>query len=410
MTRALLVISAFIAVTLLGSPAHAWVHGNGTPICPYGQSLDDGFLTSPGGTFQRGSSNPNTFYTYATQTVGSGQSWTSAHPWNWCAAGVDDASGAITPIGSDLDPATYSWPSGYAYCASCSAQGGEQVTISAVASPTVQGFNFGLRNGIVLKFNANNTGTCTIHDNNFKNGSNTSVVNGYLVTLVNASACNWVQTDNTFDGNRANFAQSLQALAWINNPTGTFTSERNVFLNTPGRPVATGSCAGVLEKYDYAEGFSYQSADGHGEVIIDTCSNANATIPFFTVVGNTCLQPNNVLANGTTACFYGTFGIVSTQTVTAEDVENNVAIVNKNGSVVTASIAVLGTSYATFGVITAKNNFYDKTGSTYVFLCNGAAIYTQSPTMSGNTDMVTGAQVNAFTNATGGNACTGGPF
>ena len=314
-----------LALLLLLSPgvASAWTHGVYTVApCPQGSAYADGCAASPGGNVQNA-----TFFTgYAQQ---SRQSYATRPPWN--VPGVDYAVGIPAASLAALKDPAVTQPSGCTYQPTGSASGGPRLLGASAANITIDGYDFSLHNCVVLQISASATGTLTVKNSNFKNGSNCSpATNGFLLQLVNGGGANCDFENNVFDGDAINFPNPMAHLVTCNT-TGTFTSKYNAYLRSPARPVGyiTGASGIFLSQYDYVEGFCYHSADGHAEFVILSPGSSN-TMSLMQYSFDTLLTTAAQNAGVGTASIYISTG-QSGSTFTTTQVDHNVMVTNYSG-------------------------------------------------------------------------------
>ena len=176
----------FLLISSLLTPAHAMAmfpHGSNVAAlqCPYGTGLGDGCAGAgsnnvfKAATFYGDGAGWYDLVTNASQQ-GSGQSWTSSHPWAWNAPGVDYAVAydTATPL---LD-ATTNLPAGCTYSATGSKAGGPYISCQSHANVTIDHLDFTMAGGatgstcVQLEIKSTVTGTLTITNNKFQNNLN----------------------------------------------------------------------------------------------------------------------------------------------------------------------------------------------------------------------------------------------
>lgn len=413
--------------------------------CPQGSSYADGCPGAPtNGVIQHA-----TFFTsYARQ---SGQSaYTTRPPWN--VAGVEYGVGY--PSATVMkDPSVDALPSGCTY-----SSGTKYVTCASVAGITFTGWDFSLHNGIGLQINSSVTGTCTIQNSHFKNGTAVDAGNFWLIE--NDSDCAVVLTANVFDGNATAFTPSHMNTIWEQLGTGTVTSTYNAWLACPGRCLQSGTLASFSFSFDYVEGYNFNGVL-HGEFLIAPVTSpgtmTNDLYSYMTFLGPTAY------GGGGTAAIYGSGGATSagatitnltidhtsfvqnytsmtasiagtTLTVTAINatdtlgvnihlagpvsagtqitgsgtgtggtgtytVNNSQTVGSQTIYVVAYSVAAAEVGYTDITNFTLTANYIDPTGSFHCFLDAAGGGTRPSPTMSGNVNLLDSSSISDMTDA-----------
>jgi len=376
--RAMRILTAFLLFVCLVGLSSCGGGGGGsgggtgpvTPIiCPQGSANPDGCAASPRtATVQ----HANFFSGYANQ---SGQSYATRPPWN--VAGVDYPVGVYTAAGQLLDPTlAASLPAGCAFVAADDA-----VDCRGSGSLDVKGLDFSLHGGVRLHIYGGYTGTCTVEDNNFKNGASSDGVFGSLVRF-DHSTCNRVIQSNTFDGNAAAFPGKLIYLVF-DTGTGNFTSltQYNAYLNCPQKCELFPASATITNQYNYVE--DLELGPSHGEWDIYTHSptpNPGLTEQYMTLL-EPASPPINGTGGGITAMLYPVAGEAPAFTAFIDDGRGGGAYDGVAGDVMTVTANASDFNIALNQVITA-------TGATPV--AAGTAVLAIAPTV-----------------ACGGLACTG---
>jgi len=375
-----------VASWLVSGPASAH------RTCFYQNGYDDGCAGAP----SDGNYITPDFFSYAKQS-GQGDYYSapsipSTHPPPWNVAGVDYPVGYRTSK-ELLDPATGPLPTGCNYSATGSPAGGAIVICSGASDLKLNGWDFSLHNCTVLDIKSNVTGTITIKNSKFVNGSNCSVTNGYLVMVENPAAANFKFEHNFVDGLAQQYPTSLMGLI-VPFVQGRLTVQYNAFLHAPARPITSIDQGPLFIAYNYWEGWVYQPSDGHGEVMINYLGD-NKFQPSITYSFNTALEPNDVCANCGTSVWYPTGGGRNT-TIESVHVDHNTSIVNLNNGQVTVAAASAETSYNTYGSVSFHKNFMDPMGSYECFTTTSNPTYVNPPKFTGNVNMLNGNAVTDF--------------
>jgi hypothetical protein len=364
--------------------------------CPQGVGVADGCMAAPAnGSFQI----PTSFSSYAQQ---SGQTWVNSHPWAWNAPGVDYAVGYSTTVALG-DPATATLPAGCVYQPTSSPGGGPRVYCDrlpnrvGIVSPTIQNLDFSLHGCVVLEFSQNVTGTITIENNNFKSGPNCAVTIGYLIK-VDPGPANLVLEYNQIDGNAQNYPAALAGTVQDNSLTGSLTMEYNAIINSPQRPVNSGTSGNIIEQYNYIDGWVlYNTVIEHGETLLEQ-AGPGVTVNSVTYAFNTAVIPAAEIANSTTAPFYlagtpGGYNYFTTSTV-----DHNVVVTNQPGNVdgeYTTAAALAFIDWGMFGTIYITNNYVDPSGAIFCSQNAGGASGVAG-SIAGNTLTVTSVGIGAL--------------
>ncbi len=372
------ILLAIFALALTPLPAAAWTHGSFVPAsgCTTYLGLGsgdfcngvvvDGVTLAPpvNGAFQRGSADPNTFYTYATQTVGDGQTWTSSHPWNFNGAGVDYAVGYS--LNTTLkDPSTATLPQGCTYFPTLSPGGGPEISCSGTtgATLTISGFNFSSPCVYVVIQNSVTASTVVVTNNKWINDTKCDTTSKSLISFNSGGNYKVVIANNLFDGGNepgstdcsgAPCSVPFFRLVSDAHGTGDRVVAYNAFLYSTGRPI-TANNLNASSNYAYAnygEGWAGPASD-HGELIEEIAANGT-TIPLEDYEQNVFLVPTTTAANVNTAMVYVSSGQVSGGlTFTDSHIFNNVSIINSTNSLATKATftgTISGTTLTVSGV------------------------------------------------------------
>ena len=382
----------------MGGPNVCWFpHGTTvTSGCP--QVVDGGCAASPGGDFQQAN-----FSTHARQ---SGQTWTSAHPWNWNSCGIDYPCGYFTATASLKDPAVTN-PTGCTYSATGNTAGGPIETCSA-ATVDIEGFDFSLHNCVPIEITSGVT-SITIKNNKLFSGSNCVAENkpgfGSFIVLVDSSASANVDFEsNHVDGGGSpgttNGTGTCLLFQLANGKT--ITVKYNAILNCNNQPIAATHTNPFLSEFNYIENFVFNTGL-HGEYALITF--ASGTQASTQSSYDTCLQGSGVEIAGSTACI--TPGPVQPGgAVTSSQVDHDVLVMNLNAGQQTTSAGVeAGQATYTNGPI-LTNNYIDQEalgqGFYELAFLGGGSCGTPS-TLSGNVRLTTGVSINTYSvnNGTG---------
>jgi hypothetical protein len=389
------IVSASL-LTLLPLPS------KGQTPCPRGGKYDDGCKAAPGlgGTRNGMLIQISDFFTgYANQ---SSQEFDKRPPWN--VAGVDYPVGIQT--GTILkDPAVNS-PKGCTFGETASPAGGPQLRCAG-EDPVVEGYEFGEVGAhgctALLMTNAI-TGTEVIKNNHFSNCSNTDN-STYLVETQNGSRANVVFSNNVVNGNWKP-GSPLKSAQLVFYTTGALTQEYNAVLDMPIRPQGSGCTVcdhiGDLKtRYNLFVSFANVRGGSHGEIQEQTFSRAQQTTQDNTVYSyNTIMQPKTALDGQTSALIYATGGgAPMNPTYNNLVVDHNTEITNRNiNGKVTTAVAGVSIANGTYNSIKFIENYIDKTGAYYNFLCEGTnTIVPHPPVLSGNVDIVSGNTIDRIT-------------
>jgi len=354
-------------------------------VCPRGTMMPDGCTTAPAnGSFIVAPS----FAAYARQ---SHQSWVNNHPWAWNAAGVDYPVGYSRNVVLQ-DPATATLPPGCAYLPTGGFAGGPKVYCdrlanrTGVVSPTIQNMDFSLHGCTVLEFTSNVSGTITVANNNFKNGPNCAVNNGYLIKT-NQGSANLLLEYNQIDGDAAHYPAPLASTIIAASTTGSVTLMYNAIVNSPQRPMSTSTTGNVLLKSNYVEGWTLiPTLLEHGGVLEQT-TPAGAHVASVTYAYNTTLVPASAPVGTTTAAFTLSGRPGGHVYFGSSTVDHNVVVTNLSGGVkgaATTSGALAYINWGTYGTVTITNNYVDPTGSMTCIQSIGGG-YFVTGSISGNT-------------------------
>jgi hypothetical protein len=379
---------ALIAGTVSAGPASA---RSNHPSCKY-SGYDDGCAKAyADGNFI----NPN-FFSYAKQS-GQGAYYSapntpSDHPMPWNVAGVDYPVGYSK--GRKLqDPAVDKLPTGCTYSATGSAAHGAIVVCSKVNNLALKGWDFSLHNCTVLDIKSSVTGTITIKNSKFVNGSNCSVSNGFLAMIENSTIANFKFEHNYVDGLAHQYPTSLIGMI-VPFIQGRMIVKYNAFLHSPARPMTSNNEGPLEAAYNYWEGWVYQPSDGHGEVVINYLGNDKHQ-SLIAYSYNTALEPNDVCANCGTSVWYPTGGGTNTR-IDNVIVDHNTSIVNLHDGQVTVAAASAETSYNTYGAVSFQANYMDPTGAYQCFISISNPTYLTPPEFVGNINMKNGKTVTDY--------------
>jgi hypothetical protein len=369
--------------------------------CP--TKYDDGCKTAPGlagaraGTLIQFS---DFFSGYANQTD---QNYNKRPPWN--VAGVDYPVGI--QVGTALKDPAINTPRGCTFGLTASPAGGPQLRCTG-DSPVVQGYEFGEIGGhactTLLMANAA-TGLEIIKNNHFSNCSNTDN-STYLVETQNGSTADVVFSNNVVNGNWAT-GSLLKSAQLVFYTTGALTQEYNAILDMPIRPQGSGCTVcdhigDLLTRYNLFISFANVRGGSHGEIQEQTLSRAQQTTQDNTIYSfNTILQPRTALDGQTTALIYASGGGASMNPIYKNlVVDHNTEITNLNGGKVTTATAGVTITNGTYLSVKYIENYLDKTGAYFYFLCQGVnTILPFAPLLSGNMDLVSGSQIDKMTSA-----------
>lgn len=416
--RALPRLAAALALVAGAAPASAWpVHGASvSALCPQGTGWGDGCAGAPADgvvQFKRSQFFDTSTTGYVQDGVArqSGQAPYASKPF-YNMAGVDFkvaySAAAFTgkaPSGIASDTANVC-----SYSATGSNTGGPLITCdNSSATFTAQGYDFG-PNGpsgacVPIKFGPNFSGTAIFKNDNFLNDPN-CMDQGYLVQTANNSSVNMQIIQDKIDGgalNAENLVSEIDSFELLNT-TGTLTVRYSAFLHSTGRPIATQTTGSIDAEYNYVEGFIYGSPNAqslHGEFIVESSPVASGTMPFYTNLNNTILQPANVraatvngFAGGTNAPLWMTAQNITIASYTAK---YNTTIVNLSGG--PGGSRVAGTSLIEYQnqPVTGASISYNYTDSTGAAFSLHSATVTGTPSwLSGNVCLTTGAAISAW--------------
>jgi hypothetical protein len=410
-----------------------------TSSCPEGNAYADGCSGAPAG----GNVQHSGFFTgYALQ---SGQSaYATRPPWN--VAGVDYAVGipAATIQAGLKDPSTAALPTGCSYASGA-------VTCQSVANVTFNGYDFSLHNCITLEFRSNVSGTITIENSNFEDGS--ACDSQFYQLFIDGGAANVVLTDNVFNGNAQNFPSHMAGILQMFS-TGTLTSSYDAWLGCPSKCIVDGENGSVSTTDDYLEGLNWNNL-GHGEWDL---VQFTGTMPSLTISYLTYLGPSSY-GGGATATIYASGGTANGSTINNFQLDHSTFVQNLSaftGSIsgTTLSVAAINSTQLTPGLhlagpgvtagtqitadgsgsggtgtytvnnsqtvagqtlyfvgyggpvefayinvsnITINSNYLDPTGAFFCFGDAGGGDTLGTPSMSGNTNLLDGSIISDFT-------------
>ncbi len=340
---------------------------------------------------------PNFFSGYAAQ---SGQTYATRPAWS--VAGVDYPVGYYTPQAQLRDPTI---PSNLPRsCRFDSAS--DTVNCQGTGPLALSGLDFSLHNGVRLHIYSSYSGTITLSNNYFRNGS-ASDTTTFLVRIDDAPA-KLVDTNNVYDGNAQNFPQYLSyLLADLRTGNYATTHQYNAFLNMPQKGVSIPASSASLFHYNYCGDIEVRQY-AHGQCII--FGGATATSPSHADQYNTYFESasppdGHQDTGGITSMQYISSGLSGTQFMNVL-VTNNSIVTNLRGGAggaltVSSNVEL---AYSTYAQINFRENFIDSTGSYYAFAVLSGATCQSLPFFSGNINLITGADITGWS-ANGGNGC-----
>ena len=376
-----------VQLTLLA--AHGGGTGGGPPpppppppptSCPY--ATDGGFSGANSASLYQIAN----FKTYVTSlsagNVGSGQSWTGAHPQTNCVPDVDYPIGPYTPIASMADPATANWSgTGCSYSATSNTGGGPLLRCNGgPSSITFAGYDFGPKGAhgcTQVYISGSTTVTTTFTNDHFEGDSVCENNNGYVfrndTTAANAMT---VVTFTEIDGNnRGNSTGS---------PAGDFKMDASGAACTRG----------VELRYVY----------WHDSINrpMNSCAFGVVDIKYSAFVGYAVAE-NRTGIHG--ELWQGAQSAGTGGTAAAVDFDYNlVRIPNTNPSPGVCGV-YLHTGQSNITALTVTNNFVDAIGSLNC-LTNPLPTTIGTFTESGNIDLETGGTITGFAAGAGhGQAC-----
>lgn len=347
-----------------------------------------------GGCAAAGTNNSFTqanFATFSTSNsggnVGSGQTWTAAHPWNWNSPGIDPGYTVGYSLAQPLvDPVTASssgqgsWgvlPAGCAYQPATAAY--KRIFCAAISTDiTIEGFNFvsaSLNDCVKLEIAVNVTGGHTIHILNDNFGYGPQAQSNCDLSL-NQSFVNVEGGTDTVDSEfyvingQSPSGYSFQQVAMFQNAaTGPWINKYFAALHSPQRPFGYGGGVNGAGSVDfenfYVDGLVElcTACTGGGEHAEIVETNAlTQTYKNFVI-----LTPAPQAATGT-APIYLSAGQPSVGQGLNGDVENFVIVTNKSTNASTPGASIMSAApvelaYMVYNNVTIGPGYVDLTGT-----------------------------------------------
>jgi hypothetical protein len=234
----------------------------------------------------------------------------------------------------------------------------------------------------------------------FYAGNSASNEAGSLVTLENGGSASLDIENNYCDDKGDQQAYYLSNTCFVFNTSGSVTLKNNVLLRNSGRPLGTNTSGPLIVQGNYFEDFVFDPGQPHGETGGDFFSGL--TQPSEQYSYNVCFNSARVFPAGATTCFYPAPGFANS-TITYTQVDHNVAIANKannHGGGYTVSAVLVEAGGANMDRVVIEDNYFDATGALAVAY-EFSGVCAQPASFSGNVDLVTGAEHDAWDINTG---------
>lgn len=314
---------------------------------------------------------------FTSRALQSSQTYSTRPPWK--VAGVDYAVGYATGT-SFKDPSSAGLPTGCTYASNVVTCG------SSAASPTFDSYDFSLHNGISLDILSGVTGTVTLTNNYFLNGSSSNTQ--FDLITVEGGSSNIVMTNNTFDGGSPSLFHVISFLQFLS--SGTVADSYNAYLRVGGHFHRLATAGNVTTKYNYGEGMCYSPCPQHGEwdILLFTGTMAHLTYNY-----NTFLEPSAVNQVAMTTTFYISGGNANGSSITLADIQANTVAINLTSGTVTVSSAAIEWGYISVVTSNVLYNYIDPTGAQFCFLDAGGGGTRTTITYTGNINLRDGSPI-----------------